>query len=111
MKKFLSYLCVIFLFSSCFNTAKRKSKELSVFRYNEPGGINWLDPAKMSKYEDFLISYQIFNGLVMLDHEMNLKPCIANKYDISSDGKTYTFHLRRDVVFHESPLIDPLNNK
>ena len=30
-----------------------------------------------------------------------IKPLLAKKWDISKDGKTYTFHLRDDVKFHD----------
>ena len=109
MKKVISYLIIVVLITSCFNTGLDGNETKSVFRYNEPGGVNWLDPAMMSKYEDFLISYQIFNGLFMLDHNMNLQPCIAREHEISSDGRVYTFHLRTDVQFHQSPLLSNQN--
>ncbi len=109
MKKLISYLVILVLMTSCFNTNQSAIENKSVFRYNEPGGINWLDPAMMSKYEDFLISYQMFNGLIMLDHNMNLQPCIARDYNISNDGRVYTFYLRTDVQFHKSTLISNKN--
>ena len=109
MKRILPYILLILLFENCSSSNNEATEDQSVFRYNEPGGISWLDPAKMSKYEDFLISYQLFNGLVMLDHNMDLKPCIAKSYTISSDGKVYTFNLRTDVQFHPSNLIATKN--
>ena len=109
MKRYLLYFLVLVLLNSCNISDKNKISDQTLFRYNEPGGISWLDPAKMSKYEDFLISYQIFNGLVLLDHNMELQPCIAKDYEVSPNGKIYTFHLRKDVQFHKSSLIDPKN--
>ena len=43
---------------------------------------------------------QIFSGLVRLDHELNIVPDIAESWEESPDGKTYTFHLRQGVKFH-----------
>ena len=101
------FLISILFFNSCsFNKSNSNVSNKAVFKYNEPGGILWLDPAKMSKYEDFLISQQLFNGLVTLDSNLNLVPSIAHSWDISNDGKTYTFYLRKDVFFHSSNLLD-----
>ena len=108
----MSFLTKIFLISTLFivacsvNNSNSSNADKAIFKYNEPGGILWLDPAKMSKYEDFLVSQQLFNGLVCLDEDLNLIPSIAHSWDISKDGKTYTFYLRKDVFFHSSELLD-----
>ena len=43
---------------------------------------------------------EIFGGLVTLDLDLNVVPDIAERWEISADGLTYTFFLREDVVFH-----------
>ena len=43
---------------------------------------------------------RIFSGLVSFDPQLKLTPDLAEKWDISSDGKTYTFHLRENAKFH-----------
>src|SRR3990172_3250980 len=45
---------------------------------------------------------EIFSGLVTFDKDLNLVPDIAEKWDMSDDGIVYTFHLRRNVLFHDS---------
>ena len=37
---------------------------------------------------------------------MEIRPCIAKSWDISKSGLEYTFHLRRDVFFHDSPAFE-----
>ncbi len=44
---------------------------------------------------------QIFSGLVMLGEDMTVIPDLAESWEISPDGTTYTFHLHRDATFHD----------
>ena len=44
---------------------------------------------------------QIFNGLVQVNDQLEVQPCIAKSWEISADAKQYTFHLRDDVFFHD----------
>jgi peptide/nickel transport system substrate-binding protein len=43
----------------------------------------------------------LFDNLVYLDEQGNATPWLAKSWDISADGKTYTFHLRDDVTFSD----------
>jgi peptide/nickel transport system substrate-binding protein len=42
----------------------------------------------------------VYEGLVGHDEYLNLKPQLATSWDVSEDGRTYTFHLRKGVMFH-----------
>jgi len=47
----------------------------------------------------------MFDSLVINDEEGNYIPHVAERWDISEDGKTYTFYLRKDVKFWDgTPL-------
>ena len=59
-----------------------------------------LDPAISGDMSSHLYIMQIFSGLVRLDHELNIVPDIAENWELSSDNKTYTFHLHENVKFH-----------
>jgi oligopeptide transport system substrate-binding protein len=59
-----------------------------------------LDPAISADTSSHTYVVQIFSGLVRLDHELNIVPDIAESWEKSPDGKTYTFHLRQGVKFH-----------
>jgi len=78
--------------------------EKKFFRYNESGEITSLDPASAKRTENIWAVNQMFNGLVQLDDNLQVIPCIAKKWEISDSGRTYTFHLRSDVYFHDHPL-------
>jgi oligopeptide transport system substrate-binding protein len=59
-----------------------------------------LDPAISADMSSHTYVMQIFSGLVRLDQELNIVPDIAESWEPSSDNKTYTFHLRQGVKFH-----------
>lgn len=43
----------------------------------------------------------IFSGLMRYDKDQHLVPDLAERYELSEDKKTYTFYLRRDVLWHD----------
>jgi oligopeptide transport system substrate-binding protein len=43
----------------------------------------------------------IFNGLVTLDAELQVQPDLAAGWEISDDGRIYTFYLTRQAMFHD----------
>jgi oligopeptide transport system substrate-binding protein len=60
-----------------------------------------LDPAVAGEAGSINYIFQIFSGLLRLDENLNVAPDIAQSWDKSADGKTYTFHLRRDARFQD----------
>lgn len=42
---------------------------------------------------------QMYEGLVQWSTENTVVPCLAEKWDVSKDGLTYTFHLRKGAQF------------
>jgi len=97
-------LLFIFLFTTFLSCQKRGRNTQNVFCYNESKGIATLDPAFARNQGIIWPTHQLFNGLVQMDNQLNIKPCIARRWEISEDGKTYTFHLRDDVFFHNHYL-------
>ena len=59
-----------------------------------------LDPAISADMSSHAYIVHIFSGLVRLDHELNIVSDIAENWEKSPDGKTYTFYLRQGVKFH-----------
>ncbi|HEX2580524.1 MAG TPA: peptide ABC transporter substrate-binding protein [Dongiaceae bacterium] len=56
-----------------------------------------LDPAKSETVVSFNILQDAFEGLVMFGPKGEVAPGTAEKWEISDDGKTYTFHLRTNA--------------
>lgn len=60
-----------------------------------------LDPALTSDVESATYIVEIFSGLVGFDKDLKIVPDIAESWEISNDGKTYTFKIRDNVMFHD----------
>lgn len=75
--------------------------EKKVLRLNMgPGDIPTLDPAVAEDTSSVQIIEVTGVGLSRLNEEAyppEIVPGMAEKWDVSQDGKTYTFHLRKDV--------------
>jgi len=100
---YLSVSCSFFILCSC-GIDSDIEKENLVFRYNEHANINTLDPAFARTLQDTWVANQLFNGLVQLDSNLNIIPCIAKNWTISEDGLDYEFTLKDDVYYHKHNL-------
>lgn len=98
---FLIIILFVILLSSCEKDSDIKN---NIFKYNEYSNISSLDPAFSSSLRNIWPVNQIFNGLVQLDKNLEIKGDIATSWTISEDKRTYTFKIRQDVYFHNSEL-------
>lgn len=104
---FRSFFILFCVFVSLLGTScskKETDSNKKVFRYNEVAGIASLDPAFAKDQAMIWADLQLYNGLVQTDKELNIQPCIAKSWEISSDGLEYRFYLRDDVFFHPHEL-------
>ncbi len=99
-KLFRICLCafVSALFISC-NSHSHPDKK--IFKYNEITGIASLDPAFAKNQSIMWAIHQLYNTLIEVDGNMQLKPSLAKAWEFSSDNKTIIFHLRNDVYFQD----------
>ncbi|WP_199521476.1 ABC transporter substrate-binding protein [Jiangella anatolica] len=66
-----------------------------------------LDAAYVSDGESLRVIYQVYETLVALEPgTTEVVPGLAEEWEISPDGLTYTFHLREGVTFHDG---EPFN--
>lgn len=64
-----------------------------------------INPLYLSRDADRDITKLVFSGLLTYDGSGNIIPDLADHYDISSDGKTYTIVLRKNAVWQDgAPL-------
>ncbi|UOM34459.1 ABC transporter substrate-binding protein [Acuticoccus sp. I52.16.1] len=66
-----------------------------------------LDPAAVTAVNDFRILVNVYDGLVRFaDGTLDVEPALAESYEVSDDGLTYTFELREGVEFHDGTPFD-----
>lgn len=88
------------LMSACNNSEKKAG---NVFRMNMSGkALESLDPAFAKDQYMMWTANMFYNTLVATDAQLHLTPSLAKNWQISDDGKTYTFTLRNDVFFHDN---------
>jgi len=89
---------------SCGSDEIESKEAKSIFKYNQINSITSLDPAFAKSQNNIWAIDHLYNGLVQLDEQLNIKPAIAKSWTISDDGKTYSFTLRDDVFFHDDEV-------
>lgn len=97
---------MVVLVCGCGPKKKSTNDNRTVFRYNEASGITSLDPAFAKGQADIWACNQLYNGLVQMNDALEVIPCIAKRWEISEDGKQYTFYLRNDVLFHPDKVFN-----
>ncbi|MFF0561912.1 ABC transporter substrate-binding protein [Streptomyces sp. NPDC004266] len=65
-----------------------------------------LDP-QISPYDvTAALGRGVFDSLVAMDARGRVRPWLATSWQVSGDGRTYTFHLRDGVRFHDGTAFD-----
>lgn len=102
---------LITLFFALIFAACSGDKKQSTFTEATPGGTinihhpefyNSIFPHSTIDVVGGKIGHQIFEGLVKFHKEdLSIQPNLAEKWEISDDHLTYTFHLKKNVFFHD----------
>ena len=110
IKKCLICLLAITMGATIAGSTSLSAEELAdkqVLFYASAGrDIRSLDPAFGTSSVELFMIYSMFNALVRYPpgNEGNLEaiePDLAEKWDTSKDGKTWTFYLRKGIKFHQ----------
>jgi oligopeptide transport system substrate-binding protein len=103
------WVCCYLLIHSAFGPAEPQGKpELEMpgskfggtFRRMLGNSPSTLDPTFVTDMYGSNVVRQIVDGLVQFDAHLNVIPAIAEFWEASQDGRTWTFALRRGVTFH-----------
>ena len=87
--------------AACGQKAERNPNS---FVASSIGDARRLNPVIANDSASGTINDQVFNGLVKYDKDIRLIGDLAERWDVSPDGKTITFHLRKGVVWQDGAL-------
>ena len=65
------------------------------------GGMSSMDPHNITDTNAISATRGMYEPLVGFDEDRNFIGVLAENWDISEDGLTYTFHLRDGIKFHD----------
>ncbi len=88
--------------------------EVVTLNYNMAGGEpQGIDPGVAGDYGSAVLDNQLFQGLLALDYKTSeIKPELADKWEVSQDGLTWTFHMGADVPWvHYDPATGQVEKK
>ena len=91
MKKWTALCLALVLALCCFGLAGAEERYLGVMLSTN---VMSLDTNLATDGESFEVIADCIDGLMQMDADGAAIPAIAESYDLSEDGKTYTFHLR-----------------
>lgn len=90
------FIVIVLSILSCTNKSERQQGYLYLRLRSNPAT---LDPALIVDVTGGAIAAKIFNGLVRLDEQLKVAPDVAESWEISRDGRTYTFYLKKGAKF------------
>lgn len=79
--------------------AEKVSQEGSDLNIMLETPVQSLDPQQATDGTSFEVIADYTDGLMQMDADGKAVPAIAESYELSEDGLTYTFHLREDAVW------------
>jgi peptide/nickel transport system substrate-binding protein len=84
-------------------TAQTPNTALTVALANDPTSLFMPRAADRTASN---AAWSLYDSLVWVNDDGDIVPALATKWDASSDGKSYTFTLRRGVTFHNGEAFD-----
>lgn len=101
MKNKLFFILLTTIFLTLAMTISGIAQE-KVLVFGSSGDAVRLDPADVTDGESIQRMDNIFEGLVeYVEGSTEIKPCLAESWDISEDGTEIVFNLRKGVKFHD----------
>lgn len=91
-------LIMVFILPGLSTGAPRRGGVLRIALHEDPPN---LDPHQSSAFVDRHVFQNLFDKLVDLNQDLKIVPMLATSWQITDGGRTYTFKLQPNVIFHD----------
>ena len=98
-KRLICIALAVILMATVLSACSGKDKVID-FIYPFAADVNSLDPQVAGTSDEYLIIENTFEGLIRMDDEGNIQKGVADSWEISKDGLTYTFHLKKGLKWN-----------
>ena len=98
-------ICLGLILGACSHSESTLQHPLDTLRIDVGSEAPTLDPALSEDAAAGRIINDLFAGLVDFDQQNNPIPGMVESWNISANGKTYTFHLRDNLKFSDGSRI------
>lgn len=95
MKKIIPLMLILFVLIA---TSAGAAEELTVMQSEAP---LTMDPANHSADYTSAVLYPVYETLTMFNEEMEVVPSLAEKWEVSEDGKEWIYELKKGIDFHD----------
>lgn len=84
----------------------RSDKQIDTLRLPITQQLHTFDPMYMNLLAESFVSSHVFDGLVRRSRERDkIVPCLAHAWDVDESRTTWTFYLRKEVLFHHGKVL------
>lgn len=83
----------------------RSDKRIDTLRLPVNQQLHTVDPLYMNLLAESFVSSHVFDGLVGRSGERGIHPGLAHAWDVNESRTSWTFHLRKDVLFHHGKVL------
>src|SRR4029453_2037383 len=83
-----------------FAAAQEKPKRGGTLTIGRNHDADTLYPGRSTGLSAIATNLLIYDGLVLHDFQMKIRPALAERWEVSPDGLTWTFYLKKGVKFH-----------
>src|SRR3954470_564334 len=96
----LLVLTVVLVLAGCGGSSSAPSRQ-TIIDSRDQYDPRSLDPALSTDVPTGRAVGYVFDGLTRFEPDASVQPALAERWDVSTDGTRYTFHLRHGVKFHD----------